>query len=90
MIGHYYNLAEIKALGLPGVTSIVVHIGSSHILADVIYKKGKELLNLISDIKKMEGVERIVWSERIYRNAIKKEIVGFALDKLAESVHASD
>ncbi len=41
-------------------------------LGNVIYKEGKQLLNLISAIRKMEGVERIGWSERIYQSPLKR------------------
>jgi DNA-binding Lrp family transcriptional regulator len=61
------NMDEIldKVSKLKGVTSLEVHIGNSDIIADVVYKEGKDLLKLITAIKKIEGVERIVWSEKI-------------------------
>lgn len=55
-----------KVSKLKGVNSLEVHIGNSDIIAGVVYKEGRELLDIIASIKKMEGVERIVWSERIY------------------------
>lgn len=55
-----------KASKLKGVTSLEVHIGNSDIIAGVIYKEGKELLDVIAAVKRMQGVERIVWSERIF------------------------
>jgi DNA-binding Lrp family transcriptional regulator len=54
-----------------GITSVEVHIGNSDILGHVIYKEGKDLLNIISAIKKMNGVEQVVWSERIYQSPVK-------------------
>ena len=65
-----------KILELDGITSVEVHIGNSDILGNVIYKESSDLLNLIGTIKNMEGVERIVWSERIYQSPFKinKEI----------------
>ncbi|MGN6821589.1 MAG: Lrp/AsnC family transcriptional regulator, partial [Candidatus Nitrosocosmicus sp.] len=51
---------------LRGISSIEVHIGNSDIIGNVIYKNSMELLDLITDVKKMDGVERIVWSEQIY------------------------
>ena len=56
---------------LEGVTFIEIHIGNSDILANVVYKDGKKLLSLISEIKNFEGVERIVWSERVYKSSHK-------------------
>jgi len=61
-----------KIHNLDQITYVEIHIGNSDILGNVIYKEGKELLNLISNIKKMEGVERIVWSERIYQSPSKR------------------
>jgi len=51
---------------------VEIHIGNSDILGHVIYKEGKDLLDLISSIKRIEGVDRIVWSERIYQSPIKQ------------------
>ena len=57
-----------KIHNLNQISSIEIHIGNSDILGHVIYKDGKELLNLIAEIKKMQGVERVVWSERVYQS----------------------
>lgn len=61
-----YDAILSKVSKLKGVTSLEVHIGNSDIIAGVVYKEGRKLLDTIASIKKMEGVERIVWSERIY------------------------
>lgn len=50
-----------------GVTSLEVHIGNSDIIAGVVYKEGKELYDIIISVKRMQGVERIVWSERVLK-----------------------
>ena len=56
------NIEEMarKINDLNQITSVEIHIGNSDILGHVIYKEGKELLNLISAIKRMQGVDRIV------------------------------
>ncbi|WP_148685677.1 Lrp/AsnC family transcriptional regulator [Candidatus Nitrosocosmicus hydrocola] len=56
---------------LEGVTFVEIHIGNSDILAHVVYKDGKKLLSLVSEIKNFDGVERIVWSERVYQSPHK-------------------
>jgi Lrp/AsnC family transcriptional regulator, regulator for asnA, asnC and gidA len=61
-----------KVYDLDGITSYEIHIGNSDILANVVYKEGKELLDIIIAIKKFSEVERIVWSERIYRSPSKE------------------
>jgi Lrp/AsnC family transcriptional regulator for asnA, asnC and gidA len=60
-----------KILDLDHITYVEIHIGNSDILGNVVYKEGIELLNLISAIKKMEGVDKILWSERIYQSPSK-------------------
>ena len=60
-----------KIENLNEITYVEIHIGNSDILGNVIYKEGKELLNLIATIKKMQGVDRIVWSERVYKSPSK-------------------
>ena len=69
--GNVEELAK-KINNLAPVLYVEIHIGNSDILGHVAYKEGKELLNLISDIKKMQGVERTVWSERIYQIPTKE------------------
>jgi Lrp/AsnC family transcriptional regulator, regulator for asnA, asnC and gidA len=69
--GNIDQIAE-KVYEIDGITSFEIHIGNSDILANVAYKVGKELLNIIAAIKKLEGVERIVWSERIYQSSSKE------------------
>ena len=54
-----------KVSKLKGVISLEVHIGNLDIIAKVVYNQGLDLLDLITNIKNMEGIDRIVWSERI-------------------------
>ena len=68
--GNIEELAK-KINNLDPILYVEIHIGNSDILGHVVYKEGNELLNLISAIKKMQGVERTVWSERIYQSPLK-------------------
>ena len=61
-----------KIHNLQNVTTIEIHVGNSDILGHVVYKDGKSLLNLISEIKKISDIEKIVWSERIYQSTTKE------------------
>lgn len=60
-----------KIQNLDQITYVEIHIGNYDILGNVIYKEGKELLNLIATIKKMSGVDKVVWSERVYQSPTK-------------------
>lgn len=48
------------------IDSVEVHIGNSDLIANVLYTDSKQLLQTISDIKRLEGVHKIVWSEEVY------------------------
>jgi nitrate reductase NapAB chaperone NapD len=51
---------------LDSVESVEIHIGNSDMISNIIYNDSKQLLQTISNIKKIEGVENIVWSEEVY------------------------
>ena len=63
------NIHQIakEILNLDGITSVEIHIGNSDILADFAYKESRELFNVINKIKQMNGIDRVIWSERIER-----------------------
>lgn len=64
--GNINELAK-KILDLDGITSVEIHIGNTDVLAEFAYKDGKQLFDVISKIKKIKGVDRLIWSERITR-----------------------
>jgi len=51
---------------MSGVVSIGVHLGNSNIVTGVVYRDNNELLHITTDIKRCEGVERVVSSEVVY------------------------
>ena len=51
---------------MDGVLSVSVHIGNSDLVALFIYKDSKQLLDMISDAKKIDGVDKVLWSEEVY------------------------
>jgi len=48
------------------VVAVSIHIGNSDVVGDIIYRNSTDILDLISRAKKIEGVERVVWSEEVY------------------------
>jgi predicted RNA-binding protein with EMAP domain len=49
-----------KVYAIKGIISIEVHIGNPDILAVVIYNQGNELLTIITSMKKIEGIKKIL------------------------------
>ena len=63
--GHVNEVGNALA-ARPGIISVAVHIGNSDLVALFVYKNSKQLLDTISESKKIPGVERVLWSEEVY------------------------
>jgi Lrp/AsnC family transcriptional regulator for asnA, asnC and gidA len=71
LIHVYINDGKIDQIArnistLDPIESVEIHIGNSDMIGNAIYSDSKQLLQTISDIKKISGVERIMWSEEVY------------------------
>ena len=61
-----------KIMELDGVTSVEVHIGNSDLIANVVYRRSIELLELIAKVKSLEKIDKIVWSEMVFKISSSK------------------
>lgn len=69
--GNFERIAD-RLKELDGITSVEVHIGNSDLIANVVYQHSIELLELIAKVKSFEKIDKIVWSEMIYKVSSKK------------------
>jgi hypothetical protein len=51
---------------MDSVQTVSLHAGNSDIIGFFLYKKTEQVLGLIDEVKKMEGVGNVVWSEEVY------------------------
>ena len=58
---------------MDGMISSSVQIGNSDVVGDYAYESSDQLMDTISNIKHMEGVDRVKWSEEVYRVPITSE-----------------
>ena len=58
---------------LDGVLSVSIHVGNSDIVAEFVYDNSECLVDIISEIKHMQGIEKVNWSEEIYTVLTSKE-----------------
>ena len=72
--GSLQSTAE-KISRLDGIVSVSLHIGNSDIIAEFVYVNADYLADIIASIKKIEGVERIMWSQEIGKINIPKDKV---------------
>jgi DNA-binding Lrp family transcriptional regulator len=56
-----------------GILSVSVHIGNSDLVALFVYRDSKDLIETMTNIKEIGGVERVLWSEEciLYPQHIK-------------------
>jgi hypothetical protein len=46
--------------------SSAVHVGNSDIVGEFVYEDSEQLVDLISKVKELENIERVVWSEEVH------------------------
>jgi DNA-binding Lrp family transcriptional regulator len=71
------NIDQItrKVCTINTIDSVEIHIGNSDLIANMLYKDNKQLLQIIADIKKIESVDRILWSEQVYNIKSNNSII---------------
>jgi DNA-binding Lrp family transcriptional regulator len=73
----YLSKGEVDSIGqkiskMKGIISASIHVGNSDIVGFFIYRNTQQLLKLTSDVKKITGVDRVMWSEEVYSIKIDK------------------
>jgi DNA-binding Lrp family transcriptional regulator len=63
--GDMKSIAE-KISNMEGITSVSIHIGNSDIVADFVYRDSEQIIEIVSSIKRLDGVDKAVWSEEVY------------------------
>lgn len=63
--GDFQKLAN-ELVRLDGVVSVSVHLGNSDIVLEFVFGESRDVMELIAIVKHMQGVERVLWSERVY------------------------
>ena len=71
---------------MEGIISVSLHIGNSDILAVFVYVNADSIVDIISSIKKIEGVERILWSQEIDNIIISNDKIMKTYQKLIEKL----
>jgi DNA-binding Lrp family transcriptional regulator len=75
-----------KISEMEGIISVALHVGNSDVLAEFVYVNADYLVDIISSIKKIESVERIVWSQEIENINIPKDKIMKTYEKLIEKL----
>lgn len=76
----YLGTGKLKKIAqeiseMEGILSVSVHVGNSDIVSEFIYENSEDLVDVISAVKQIDGVERVLWSEEVFKLPIHKENV---------------
>jgi Lrp/AsnC family transcriptional regulator for asnA, asnC and gidA len=77
LIHIYISKGEIDSVGrklsnMRGIISATVHVGNSDLVGFFIYRNTRQLLKMTTDVKQIEGVEKVMWSEEVYSIKVDK------------------
>jgi DNA-binding Lrp family transcriptional regulator len=74
----------LKVAKMEGMLSASVHVGNSDIVGEFVYEDSEQLVDTISNIKHLDGVDRVMWSEEVYAVPVEAENVLSAFKKMWE------
>jgi Lrp/AsnC family transcriptional regulator for asnA, asnC and gidA len=70
-----------KISEMEGILSVTLHVGNSDIVSEFVYDNSEELVDIIAAIKEIEGVDKVMWSEEIFKLPIHKENIMKSFNK---------
>ena len=82
--GQLRDIAE-KISEMEGILSASIHVGNSDIVSEFVYENSEDLVDIIADIKQIEGVDRVLWSEEIFKLPSHKENIMKSFNKYYNS-----
>jgi hypothetical protein len=62
-----------KISEMEGILSSSIHVGNSDVVSEFVYENSEDLVDIIAEIKQIEGVDRVLWSEEIFKLPSHKE-----------------
>ena len=88
--GQLKKTAE-KVSEMEGILAVTIHVGNSDVVAEFVYDNSEDLVDIIALIKQIQGVDKVQWSEEVYRVTTHKENVVKSFQKYwSNSIHYSN
>jgi DNA-binding Lrp family transcriptional regulator len=81
--GNIKQVAE-DLLSNEGIMSSAIHVGNSDVVGEFVYEDSEQLVDLISKVKNLENIERVVWSEEVYLLPGKKDSITSVLNRIID------
>jgi DNA-binding Lrp family transcriptional regulator len=74
-----------KISHMEGILSSTIHVGNSDLVSEFVYENSEDLIDIIGEIKRIEGVDKVLWSEEIFKLPSHKENVMKSFKKYWEN-----
>jgi hypothetical protein len=84
--GQLRKTAE-KISEMEGILSVALHVGNSDVVSEFVYGNSEELVDIIAAIKEIEGVDRVMWSEEVFKLPTHKENIMKSFNKYWNNNH---
>src|SRR4051794_30308481 len=81
--GNIKEMAE-ELLSSDGIMSAGIHVGNSDIVGEFVYEDSEQLVDLISHVKEVNSVDRVVWSEEVFLLQGKEHSILAVLDRIID------
>ena len=82
--GQLRKTAE-KISEMEGILSVTIHVGNSDVVSEFVYENSEDLVDIIAQIKQIQGVEQVVWSEEVSKLPSHKENIMRSFKKYWEN-----
>lgn len=82
--GQLRKTAE-KISEMEGILSVTIHVGNSDVVSEFVYENSEDLVDIIAQIKQIQGVQQVVWSEEISKLPSHKENIMRSFKKYWEN-----
>jgi DNA-binding Lrp family transcriptional regulator len=67
---------------MDGILSSSVHVGNSDVVGEFVYEDSEQLVDTISNLKHLDGVSRVLWSEEVYSVPVNADNVLSSFKKM--------
>lgn len=74
--------SAFKVAKMDGILSASIHIGNTDVVSDFVYEDSEQLIDTISCMKHMDGVDRVMWSEEVFTVPVDPENVLSSFKKM--------
>jgi DNA-binding Lrp family transcriptional regulator len=87
LLNVYLSNGDIKEIAMKiskmdGILSCSVHVGNCDVVGEFVYEDSEQLVDTVSNIRHLEGVRNVLWSEEVYSVPVTAENILSSFKKM--------